>query len=408
MMMESLAGGHVPPEEMMADDEFAWVVDALCVKWLMCLFVNFIPVPLLLILWDHLLLPSPFGRQVPICGFVLAALSLGEKMLLDPLAPDTAADILMSILTRTESLQEPADQEAFIQDFGFFCEKIEPSWLASKLAVLKQQLAYADLRLSRLGSITKFTESELQRLQEEFSSFENGVPLDVFKSFVQHVSPEFPSDYCHVLFERLDTFGRGSLHFHELMVGLSALSFGTVEEKLRICFDLFDSQRIGYLTRADMFHLSDVLYKLAGVRRVKTQDESALDRTPKKRTGDAYWFDCSPDILQSTVPIRRTESPQEDLPEAARTLVLKLLLYTHDGRTTFQMFREAALTDVRLLRIFRWCLPTPPVDVLPSLHIIMNQPDVRHHMLHMSRTGVACGRVRQCFRHAREAVCVIA
>ena len=84
-MMESLAGGHVPPEEMMADDEFAWVVDALCVKWLMCLFVNFIPVPLLLILWDHLLLPSPFGRQVPICGFVLAALSLGEKMLQNPM-----------------------------------------------------------------------------------------------------------------------------------------------------------------------------------------------------------------------------------------------------------------------------------------------------------------------------------
>ena len=55
--------------------------------------------------------------------------------------------------------------------------------------------------------------SELERLHTEFNQLEDGgVELGVFKSCVQHVSPHFPSEWLHILFERLDKSPPSALH----------------------------------------------------------------------------------------------------------------------------------------------------------------------------------------------------
>ncbi|CAJ1446640.1 unnamed protein product [Effrenium voratum] len=41
---------------------------------------------------------------------------------------------------------------------------------------------------------------------------------------------------------KLDCFSVGRLAFVELACGMSALALGTMDEKLQVCFDLFDSE----------------------------------------------------------------------------------------------------------------------------------------------------------------------
>lgn len=66
--------------------------------------------------------------------------------------------------------------------------------------------------------------------------------MEMFSEVVGRVVPDFPHELRARLFRKLDAFGVGRLAFTELACGMSALSLGTMDEKLRVCFDLFDSE----------------------------------------------------------------------------------------------------------------------------------------------------------------------
>merc|ERR1719203_586272 len=94
-------------------------------------------------------------------------------------------------------------------------------------------------------------------------STEEGLSLEAFTEVVQRTVPEFPPDLCGRLFRKLDVFGVGKLAFAELACGMSALSLGTMDEKLQVCFDLFDSEGQRALTLKDLCDLCTVLFRVA-------------------------------------------------------------------------------------------------------------------------------------------------
>merc|ERR1719469_1053356 len=106
-----------------------------------------------------------------------------------------------------------------------------------------------------------------------------GLSLSAFTEAVHRVVPEFPSDLCGRLFGKLDAFGVGRLAFAELACGMSALSLGTMDEKLQVCFDLFDSEGQRALTLKDLCDLCTVLFRVAlaqgftAAKRVSTDDD---------------------------------------------------------------------------------------------------------------------------------------
>merc|ERR1712139_78203 len=112
-----------------------------------------------------------------------------------------------------------------------------------------------------------------------------GVDLKTFKEVVARSVPEFPLELCGRLFDKLDAFCVGHLSFVELVCGMSALSLGTMDEKLQVCFDLFDSEGHRALTLKDLGDLCTVLFRVAlaqgfhSAKKATTLEDIELDAT---------------------------------------------------------------------------------------------------------------------------------
>ncbi|NWY56974.1 CSEN protein, partial [Chionis minor] len=106
--------------------------------------------------------------------------------------------------------------------------------------------------LERLLAQTKFTKTELQSLYRGFKS-ECPSGLVDEETFTLIYSQFFPqgdaSTYAHFLFDAFDADRNGALCFQDFAVGLSVLLRGTVQQKLKWAFNLYDINKDGYVTK---------------------------------------------------------------------------------------------------------------------------------------------------------------
>ncbi|XP_011369291.1 Kv channel-interacting protein 1 [Pteropus vampyrus] len=106
--------------------------------------------------------------------------------------------------------------------------------------------------LEQLEAQTNFTKSELQVL---YRGFKNECPSGAVneETFKQIYAQFFPhgdaSTYAHYLFHAFDTTQTGSVKFEDFVTALSILLRGTVHEKLRWTFNLYDINKDGYINK---------------------------------------------------------------------------------------------------------------------------------------------------------------
>ncbi|KAH0503338.1 Calsenilin [Microtus ochrogaster] len=106
--------------------------------------------------------------------------------------------------------------------------------------------------LDQLQALTKFTKKELQSL---YRGFKNECPTglvdeETFKLIYSQFFPQGDATtYAHFLFNAFDADGNGAIHFEDFVVGLSILLRGTVHEKLKWAFNLYDINKDGYITK---------------------------------------------------------------------------------------------------------------------------------------------------------------
>uniref|UniRef100_A0A2K5BZD2 Potassium voltage-gated channel interacting protein 1 n=1 Tax=Aotus nancymaae TaxID=37293 RepID=A0A2K5BZD2_AOTNA len=145
--------------------------------------------------------------------------------------------------------------------------------------------------LEQLEAQTNFTKRELQVL---YRGFKNECPSgvvneDTFKQiyaqFFPHgalpclegspcveflPSPPLPfclvdaSTYAHYLFNAFDTTQTGSVKFEDFVTALSILLRGTVHEKLRWTFNLYDINKDGYINKEEMMDIVKAIYDMMG------------------------------------------------------------------------------------------------------------------------------------------------
>ncbi|XP_004399902.1 PREDICTED: calsenilin isoform X3 [Odobenus rosmarus divergens] len=99
--------------------------------------------------------------------------------------------------------------------------------------------------LDQLQAQTKFTKKELQSL---YRGFKNGDA----------------TTYAHFLFNAFDADGNGAIRFEDFVVGLSILLRGTVHEKLKWAFNLYDINKDGYITKEEMLAIMKSIYDMMG------------------------------------------------------------------------------------------------------------------------------------------------
>ncbi|KAM8971932.1 A-type potassium channel modulatory protein KCNIP1-like [Pelodytes ibericus] len=128
-------------------------------------------------------------------------------------------------------------------------------------------VCYRPEGLEQLEALTNFTKMELQVL---YRGFKNECPSGVVNedTFKQIYSQFFPHGdanmYAHYLFNAFDAAQSGSVKFEDFVTALSVLLRGTIHEKLRWTFNLYDINKDGYINKEEMMDIVKAIYDMMG------------------------------------------------------------------------------------------------------------------------------------------------
>ncbi|KAF3423406.1 hypothetical protein E2986_01731 [Frieseomelitta varia] len=115
---------------------------------------------------------------------------------------------------------------------------------------------------------------------------EGVVHEDLFKDIYAKFFPHGNSSlYAHYVFKAFDVNCNGAMNFRDLLVILSTLLRGSIYEKLRWIFKLYDINGDGCITRGELWEVVIAVHELMGRRHHAEEERKAreqLDRVFKK------------------------------------------------------------------------------------------------------------------------------
>ncbi|XP_054985337.1 calaxin isoform X2 [Sorex araneus] len=120
------------------------------------------------------------------------------------------------------------------------------------------------------------------------------------------------------VFRAFDKDNDGSVSVSEWIYGLSVFLRGTLEEKMKYCFEVFDLNGDGFISKDEMFHML----------------KNSLLKQPSE------------------------EDPDEGIKDLVE-ITLKKMDRDHDGKLSFADYEGAVREETLLLEAFGPCLPDP-------------------------------------------------
>lgn len=130
-----------------------------------------------------------------------------------------------------------------------------------------KQIRYTPKSLDYFTTVTSFTRQELKVLYRNFKNdCPNGyVNEETFKSIYGQFFPLGDvNNYAHFLFRAFDCDEDGQINFEQFIITLSTLLRGSLEDRLKWTFRLYDVNDNGYLTREEMALIIKSIYSMLG------------------------------------------------------------------------------------------------------------------------------------------------
>ncbi|XP_007259852.3 calaxin [Astyanax mexicanus] len=118
------------------------------------------------------------------------------------------------------------------------------------------------------------------------------------------------------VFRSFDSDNDSYISVKEWVEGLSVFLRGTLDEKIKYCFEVYDLNGDGYISREEMFHML----------------KNSLIRQPTE------------------------EEPDEGIKDLVE-IILKKMDYDHDSRLSYSDFEKSVREENLLLEAFGTCLP---------------------------------------------------
>lgn len=133
------------------------------------------------------------------------------------------------------------------------------------------ELQPARYRPDGLDSLCKTTKFSKKEIQFVYRAFKQECPTGIIseETFKDIYAKFFPlgadsRQYAHYVFRTLDRDKTGSISFGDFLVGLSVLIKGSVHDRLRWAFSLYDVNKDGRITKEEMLDVITAIYGLIG------------------------------------------------------------------------------------------------------------------------------------------------
>ncbi|GME67584.1 unnamed protein product [[Candida] boidinii] len=142
-------------------------------------------------------------------------------------------------------------------------------------------------KLSRedINDLKKYTYFHSRELQQWYKGFQRDCPSghltkdDFIRIHKQFFPFGDPTEFSSYAFEAFDYNNNGYINFKEFIMSLSITSRGTLEEKLKWSFRIYDRDKDGYISYDDMLTVVRAIYKMIGLMAELNSDE----KTPELR-----------------------------------------------------------------------------------------------------------------------------
>ncbi|XP_071503288.1 neurocalcin homolog [Diadema antillarum] len=121
--------------------------------------------------------------------------------------------------------------------------------------------------ISDLKKQTAFTEEELQQWYADFRHDcpKGNLTTEDFAVVYRRYFPSGdPTKFTDHVFRTFDTNRDGTISFREFMCGISVLARGSLDDKLRWIFQIYDLDGNGFISKLEMLEILQGMYKMMG------------------------------------------------------------------------------------------------------------------------------------------------
>ncbi|CAF1556287.1 unnamed protein product [Rotaria sp. Silwood1] len=156
-----------------------------------------------------------------------------------------------------------------------------PSFISTTRRFIRQELqgseydfnvadtlkCYRPCSLDELITLTNFNKKEIQLIYQGFKQeCPSGiVNEETFRKIFGHFFPcGDTKQYAHLIFSTFDLRSSGIITFEDFLIGLSTLCRGTIEDRLKWIFKLYDNKKTGRLTKDDFHVIICAVHSLLG------------------------------------------------------------------------------------------------------------------------------------------------
>jgi len=149
----------------------------------------------------------------------------------------------------------------------------------------KNQSKLSAQEIEELQNNTKFDRKELQQWYKGFlkdcpsGSLNKPDFQKIYKTFFPFGDPTNFADY---VFKVFDSDNSGSIDFKEFIVALSVTSRGSLDDKLKWAFQLYDIDGDGEISYDEMLKIVEAIYKMVGTMVKLPEDEDTPEKRVKK------------------------------------------------------------------------------------------------------------------------------